>query len=184
MPTKVFASSLQRMESTDPTRFSTRQRDSTRSARYLQVGGRTPSPCWRKPGSSQPKAVTRERSPSPALLLRRSASPSTPLMSTPDSSLRRVRHEHPQTSTKDRVSQPSRSVRRSNPAVPARRGDVRGNLQTSKRRAVRVTDDQGGRCRLFEHDAEIMVGYCEGWLERIPSQEEIAERIGAKAFLK
>jgi hypothetical protein len=29
-----------------------------------------------------------------------------------------------------------------------------------------------------------MVGYCEGWLERIPSQEEIAERIGAKAFLK
>lgn len=36
----------------------------------------------------------------------------------------------------------------------------------------------------FEHDAQTMIDYCEAWLERIRSQEEIAERIGTKAFLK
>lgn len=36
----------------------------------------------------------------------------------------------------------------------------------------------------FEQDAATMIDYCETWLERIRSQEEIAERIGTKAFLK
>jgi AbiV family abortive infection protein len=36
----------------------------------------------------------------------------------------------------------------------------------------------------FEHDARTMIDYCETWIERIRSQEEIAERIGTKAFLK
>lgn len=36
----------------------------------------------------------------------------------------------------------------------------------------------------FKHDAKTMIAYCEAWLERIRSQEEIAERIGTKAFLK
>lgn len=36
----------------------------------------------------------------------------------------------------------------------------------------------------FERDALTMIAYCMAWLERIRSQEEIAERIGTKAFLK
>lgn len=36
----------------------------------------------------------------------------------------------------------------------------------------------------FEADALTMIAYCEAWVERIRSQEEIAERIGSKAFLK
>lgn len=36
----------------------------------------------------------------------------------------------------------------------------------------------------FEHDARTMIHYCGVWLDRIRSQEEIAERIGTKAFLK
>jgi len=36
----------------------------------------------------------------------------------------------------------------------------------------------------FENDATTMIDYCGTWLERIRCQEEIAERIGTKAFLK
>ena len=36
----------------------------------------------------------------------------------------------------------------------------------------------------YQDDAETMIDYCETWLERIRNQEEIAERIGTKAFLK
>jgi hypothetical protein len=36
----------------------------------------------------------------------------------------------------------------------------------------------------FEHDAATLIEYCEAWLERIRSQEAVAERIGTKAFLK
>jgi hypothetical protein len=36
----------------------------------------------------------------------------------------------------------------------------------------------------FEQDAATMIDYCLTWSERIRRQEEIAERIGTKAFLK
>lgn len=37
---------------------------------------------------------------------------------------------------------------------------------------------------VFEDDAHTMIDYCEAWLDRIRRQEEIAERIGTRAFLK
>lgn len=36
----------------------------------------------------------------------------------------------------------------------------------------------------FEHDAVTMIDYCQTWIEGIQRQEELAERIGTKAFLK
>lgn len=36
----------------------------------------------------------------------------------------------------------------------------------------------------FEQDAVTMIDYCRTWIDRIRRQEEIAERIGTKAFLK
>ncbi len=37
---------------------------------------------------------------------------------------------------------------------------------------------------LFETDAAAMIDYCYSWLETIMRQEEIAERIGTRAFLR
>jgi hypothetical protein len=36
----------------------------------------------------------------------------------------------------------------------------------------------------FEHDAPVLIDYCDAWLTRIHDQEAIAERIGTTAVLK